>query len=184
MGKVRGGDANAFKTLFAELHEPVHAYLDRRCRDSHDTEDLVATVFHNFLCSVEKFDSQKGSVIGWVMTMARNALIDHLRRQRETVDVDSLSLVLAGPGADPLESVIRNEQMEQVRLQLGQLPHETRELLALRYGEGLTHPEIAAITGLREKTVRKRASRAVKTLREKIAGMQRKPGGGTNYATL
>ncbi len=181
VNKARRGDRKAFRALFDELYDSVHAYLDRRCQNVHDTEDLVSTVFHKLLNSLDNFDSKRGSVTAWVMIMARHALIDHLRRSRETVDIDGMADILAGPGTDPLEGVIRTEEAERVRQELGRLPCETRELLALRYGEGLTHPEIAAITGVSETAVRQRTSRAVKLLRERVVGTP-EPGGEVDYA--
>lgn len=179
--RARRGDRKAFRALFDDLHDPVHAYLDRRCDDRHDTEDLVSTVFHKLLSNLGTFDPGRGSVTGWVMTMARHALIDHLRRRRDTVDVDRMADVLAGPGADPLAGIIRTEEAERVRTELARFPAETRELLALRYGEGLRHAEVASLTGLTEVAVRQRLSRAVKQLRERVAG-DPEPEGEVDYA--
>ncbi|HPF34486.1 MAG TPA: sigma-70 family RNA polymerase sigma factor [Candidatus Krumholzibacteria bacterium] len=178
---ARRGDRKAFRALFDDLHDPVHAYLDRRCDDPHDTEDLVSTVFHKMLSNLGTFDPGRGSVIGWVMTMARHALIDHLRRRRDTVDVDRLAEVLAGPGADPLQGIIRTEEAERVRAELARLPAETRELLALRYGEGLRHAEIASLLGLTDAAVRQRLSRAVQALRSRVVD-DPEPEGEVDYA--
>ena len=168
--KAARGDTKAFRALYRELHEPVHAYLDRRVSDVHDVEDLVATVFHKLLKNMERHDPRRGGVLAWVMTMARHALVDHLRRRRDTVDVDGLADALAGPGVDPLTGVIRTEEAEHVRTQLASLPPETRELLALRFGEGLSCREIAAVVGAGEDAVRQRLSRAVRTLRARMVG--------------
>ena len=181
LNKAARGDQKAFRALFDELHDPVHAYLDRRCANVHDTEDLVATVFHKLLKNMERHDPARGSVTAWVMTTARHALIDHLRRGRDTVDVDGLADVLAGPGADPLEGIIRTEEAERVRAELDRLPAETRELLALRYGEGLRCREIAAMTGLSEAATKQRLSRAVRELRERVVERPER-GGEVDYA--
>ncbi len=170
------GDSKAFRALFGELHDPVFAYLDRRLPDVHDVEDLVATVFHKLLKNLERHDSRRGSVTAWVMVMARGALIDHLRRGRDTVDVDGLADVLAGPGADPLEGIIRTEEAERVRTELARLPAGTRELLALRYGEGLRWREIAEMTDLKEDAIKQRCSRAVRDLRRRMIGRPERKG--------
>lgn len=180
--KAARGDVKAFRALFDDLHDPVFAYLDRRLPDVHDTEDLVATVFHKLLKNMKRHDPGRGSVTAWVMIMARHALIDHLRRRRETVDIDGLAEVLAGPGADPLEGIIRTEEAERVRIELGRLPAETRELLALHYGEGLRWREIAAMTGSNEAAVKQRCSRAVRDLRRRLIERP-EPQGEVDYAT-
>ena len=180
--KARRGDTKAFGSLFRELHPCVFAYLDRRLPHVHDVEDLVATVFHKLLRNLASFDPGKGSVTAWTMTMARHALIDHLRRWRDTVDVDELAECLAGPARDPLAGMIRTEEAERVRAELGGLPAQTRELIALRYGEGLRCREIAAATGLSEAAVKQRLSRAVRALRRRVGGVPER-GGEVDYAT-
>ncbi len=179
--KAARGDEKAFRALFDDLHDPVFAYLDRRLPDVHDTEDLTATVFHRLVEHMERHDPRRGSVTAWVMAMARNALVDHLRRRRDTVDVDVLGDALAGPCIDPLEGVLRTERAELVRAGLAALAPDVRELLALRFGEGLRWREIAAMTGLREETVRKRCSRAVGDLRRRLVGRHER-GGEVDYA--
>lgn len=180
--KACRGDREAFRTLFEELHTPVFQYLDRRLADIHDTEDLVSTVFHKFLGNLGNFDPNRGSVTAWLMTMARHALIDHLRRRRNTVDMDEVAEILAGPARDPLAGMIRTEEAERVRAELGSLPVETRELVALRYGEGLNCREIALTTGLSEAAVKQRLSRAVRHLRRRLGGKPER-GGEVGYAT-
>ncbi len=181
LSKASRGDQKAFRALFDDLHDPVHAYLDRRCANVHDAEDLVATVFHKLLKNMERHDPGRGSVTAWVMTTARHALIDHLRRSRDTVDVDGLADVLAGPDADPLTGIIRTEEAERVRTELARMPAETRELLALRYGEGLRCREIATMTEMSEAAIKQRLSRAVRQLRERVVeGPERK--GEVDYA--
>jgi RNA polymerase sigma-70 factor (ECF subfamily) len=180
--KARRGDAKAFRSLYRELHGPVFDYLDRRLDDVHDVEDCVASVFHKFLENLERYDPRRGSVTAWLMAMARHAMIDHLRRRRETLDVDGLSEILAGPACDPLEGLLRTEQAEQVRCELERLPAATRELIALRYGDGLRCREIAAVLGIGESAVKQRLSRAVRTLRRRVAGEPEQEG-EVNYAT-
>lgn len=176
------GDTKAFAALFDDLHGPVFAYLDRRLPDVHDVEDLVSTVFHKLLNHLSSYDPRRGSATAWVMTLARHALIDHLRRRRDTTDVDALAEVLAGPARDPLNGMIRTEEAERVQAELGRLPAETREVMALRYGEGLRCREIAAVTGLSEAAVKQRLSRTVRELRRRV-GERPETGGEVDYAT-
>lgn len=165
---ARDGDERALVRLYDELHPPVASYLRLRVRSSHDAEDLVSTVFHRFLSNLERFDPRKGSVLGWVLVMARHALIDHLRRTRPTVPVDDVAEVLAGDLPDPLEGLIRTEQADRVRAVVAQLPAEARELLALHYGQGLRLRDIGGLLGLGEAAVKQRLSRLRRELRERL----------------
>ena len=173
---ARKGDREAFSRLYGELYDPVADYLMPRLRNRADAEDLVATVFHRFLQQLPRFDAGRGSVYVWVLTMARNALIDHLRRQRETVPVDEMAEVLVGAVNDPLDDLIQAERAARVQAALRTLPAETREMLALHYGQQLRLREIGELLGLSETAVKKRFSRARQLLRERLT-RERNPEG-------
>ena len=166
---ARAGDETAFLALYDELYGPVADYLGRRCDRAQDAEDLVSTVFHRFLSNLERYDPRRGSVLGWVLTMARHALIDHLRRTRDTTSVEDLADVLAGPHPDPLEGLIRTEQADRVRRALAGLPAEMREALALHYGQELRMRDIGALLGLSEAAAKQRVYRARRELRRRLA---------------
>lgn len=163
------GDEAALTSLYDELYDPVNDYLGRRCYRAQDAEDLVSTVFHRFLSNLERFDPRRGSVLGWLMTMARHALIDHLRRTRDNVSVEDMADVLAGPLPDPLEGLIRTEQADRIRSALADLPPDMREVLALHYGQGLRMRDIGSLLGLSEAAAKQRASRARRELRERLS---------------
>lgn len=165
---ARDGDERALVLLYDELHAPVASYLRLRVPAGHDAEDLVSTVFHRFLSNLERYDPRRGSVLGWVLVMARHALIDDLRRRRETVPVDELADVLAGTAPDPLEGLIRTEQADRVRTVVAQLPARERELLALHYGQDLRLRDIGGLLGLGEAAVKQRLSRLRRRLREQL----------------
>ena len=165
---ARNGDTDAFSHLYRELYDPVADYLMPRLRIRADAEDLIATVFHRFLQQLARFDAGRGSVYVWILTMARNALIDHLRRQRETVPVDEMAEVLVGVAPDPLDDLIQAERAARVQAALRTLPAETREMLALHYGQQLRLREIGNLLGLSETAVKKRFSRARQVLRERL----------------
>ena len=180
--RSRSGDSGAFRRLYRDLHGPLSRYVASRVSSPDDGEDLTARVFHRFLEHLGRFDSDRGSVTTWLMTMARNAIIDHHRTQkRETVPIDDLAEVLAGNSPDPLDELLRDEQSRLVWDLLRDCPAETREIFALRFGQGMTSREIAALTGMGEAAVKQRFSRTLRALR---AGMDNNAneGGEVDYA--
>jgi len=179
---ARRGDEKAFRRLYDELYGPLAGYLTRRVNIPQDAEDLISTVFHRFLQNLERYDADRGSVQSWVMTMARHALIDHLRRHRETQPIENLAEVLAGPLNAPLDGLIRTEEADRVRELVRTLPPETREMISLRYGQGLRHREIGNLLGLNEAAVKQRISRALQELRRR-ANKKTMTGGEVDFAT-
>lgn len=178
---ARAGHGEAFRRLYEELHGPLHRYLAPRVAGPEDAEDLVAQVFHRFLARLDRYDPDRGSVTTWVLTMARSALVDHHRARRPALPLDDLAEVLAGEARDPLSELVRDEEARRVRALLRELPPQTREMIALRFGQDLRHREIGAVLGLGEEAVRQRLSRALRDLRRRLRGRTAR-GGEVDYA--
>jgi RNA polymerase sigma-70 factor (ECF subfamily) len=166
--QARSGDTDAFGRLYDELLTPVADYLARRVASPQDAEDLVATVFHRMLKNLARFDPSRGSALGWALTIARHALIDHLRQTRDTVPVEDLAEILAGSWQDPLEGLIRTEMADRILARLDEMPAATREIVALHYTQGLRLREIGDLLGLGEDAVKQRLSRARRELRDHL----------------
>jgi RNA polymerase sigma factor (sigma-70 family) len=139
----------------------VYGFLAYRLGNRDVAEDLTQTTFERALRAWSRFDPRRGSERTWLVTIARNTLIDHVRHagrtRAEPLDERSLSQVALsdeGPSQSP-------ELIDA----LAQLPERERELLALRYGGDLTGPEIAKLVGLSLANVQQINSRALRKLR-------------------
>ncbi|MGB1013133.1 MAG: RNA polymerase sigma factor [Nannocystaceae bacterium] len=166
--RARDGDSKAFVRLYRQLHPDVFRFIARRVANRADAEDLTARVFCKFLERMDQFDRRKGKVRSWVLTVARNLVIDHYRTSRKADPLDTLEQPPESSEQDPLTGLLTRERVDQVRLQISQLPDQTREILAMRYADGLRHREIAAILGLSEAAVKKTVSRARRELKSNL----------------
>lgn len=158
------GDRRAFTRLYRELHPLVARYVARRVDSRADAEELVAEVFRRVVEHLDSFDPARGSVRAWVLRIARNAVIDHYRTRKTPVALEQIADGLRET-TGPLDHLLADERATRVRALLAECPEDTRRLLAMRYGDGLRHAEIAELLGMREAAVRKRISRAVRELR-------------------
>lgn len=182
---ARRGSEDAFRRLYAELHDPVRRYVDARVKGAAEAEDLVAAVFGRFVEGLDGFDAGRGSVTAWVLGMARHAVIDHGRRRaayggarQASATADDLADSLAAPQPDPLAALIRDEESRAVAAWLARQDAPTRDLLDLRYGQGLTCPQIAEVLGLSTDAVKKRCERAVRQMRQELPTETVKEGSG------
>jgi RNA polymerase sigma-70 factor, ECF subfamily len=167
------GDREAFRDLYQALYDPVSRYIRRRVPSVADAEDLVGQVFFRLLESLDRIDSRRGSVLTYALSMARNALVDNARGRLGMVPEEAAA-ALPDTGLGPLERLMGEEDVERVRSELARLPAQTRELLMLRFGDGLRFAEVAQVLGLSEAAVRQRTSRAVRELRARWnAGLER-----------
>lgn len=180
--QAAAGDAKAFKKAYRKLHPLVFGYVGRRLSNRADVEDLTAKVFERVVRNLSGFDPTRGSARAWVLTMARNAVIDELRRagSRTGATVTTSTAELADASLLPCKALEQDEAARLVRELLADVPAATREMFTLRYADGLRHGEIAALLGLSEAAVKQRMSRLVRSLRER--GQEIEARGDVRYA--
>lgn len=168
LARAREGDGEAFRALYRDLYPEVARFVARRVRARADAEDLTARVFVALVERLGDYDRGRGSVRGWLLAIARNAIIDHFRGLRPGAGAGELDVLPSAEGG-PLEGLLQREQLGQLAAVVRELAPDTRELLALRFADGLRHREIAAVLGLQEAAVKQRVSRALRDLRARLS---------------
>jgi RNA polymerase sigma-70 factor (ECF subfamily) len=113
--------------------------------------------------SPQSFTAARGSLGGWLSVVARNRSIDTLRRKRPSEQVEEIALASPFNLADDSE---RNLLMEKARAAVVLLPAEQRKTLEMAFFDGLTHSEIAEMTGDPLGTVKTRIRSGLSTLRK------------------
>lgn len=113
--------------------------------------------------SPESFTATRGSLGGWLAVVSRNRSIDALRRRRPTEQVEEFALASPYSLADEAE---RNSLIEKARGVMVSLPLEQRKTLEMAFFDGLTHSEIAEMTGDPLGTVKTRIRSALLSLRK------------------
>ena len=131
-----------------------------------DAEDLTQQTFERAMRAWARYDEARASVSTWLLAIARNLLIDHLRAtgtlRIELLDEADLETVVAPPDR---HSIGLDPDLERA---LGELGHRERELIALRFGGDLTGPEIAVLTGLTTANVQQILSRSLRRMRASL----------------
>lgn len=176
LARARDGDGEAFRALYRDLYPEVARFVARRVRARADAEDLTARVFVALVERLGDYDRARGSVRGWLLAIARNAIIDHFRRARPAGGLEAALDALPCDATGPLEGLLAREQLDRLAVVVRELDPEARELLALRFADGLRHREIAAVLGLQEAAVKQRVSRTLRDLRARLAPTASKKG--------
>jgi RNA polymerase sigma-70 factor (ECF subfamily) len=169
--RAAGGDRGAFVELYRALYPPVARFVACRVGASADTEDVVARTFHRLLESLAGLDAERGTVLAWCLATARNLATDLGRANRLRPDGAAALEAQPDRAVDAQGRLEADERLQALARVLDGLPAETRELIELRFGDGLSHAEIAALTGASEAAVRKRLSRALAALRQALAAL-------------
>lgn len=142
-------------------------------RDLETAEDLTQEVFERAFAGLPGFRREASSRT-WLLTIARNLCIDHLRAQNREPSTGG-RLEGSEPDAQADESPLPSELVARrrgLKTALDELAEVDRALVVLRYRHGLEHAELAQVFGLREGAVRMRLSRALARMR---AALERAP---------
>lgn len=160
------GDDGALRGAYDRFGAAVFHLALRSLRDQADAEDVVQATFISAWRSRETFDRTRGGLLGWLLAIARNKIIDRVRdRQRDRL-VEQQAALASGPecsGEEP-EQVINQIVVAD---ELQRLPAEQRRLLTLAFYDDLTHQQIAEATGLPLGTVKSHIRRGMASLRQR-----------------
>ncbi len=175
------GEENLFDVLVKRYADYVFNFIKQYIQDDAKAEDLTQDVFFRVWKHLKKFDTKRKFKV-WIFQIARNAVIDSLRKRKElkfsdleTDDDENAIAEIKDEGEDVNDALERKETKEEVGRLLQELSPAHRSVLVLHYQEELNFREIAEITGASENTVRSRHRRALAALKMKLARNAPKP---------
>jgi RNA polymerase sigma-70 factor, ECF subfamily len=154
----------ALDGVYEEYGPTVLGYLTNVLGDRGAAEDVHQQVFLEVWQRAPAYDPERGSVLTWVMTIARSRAIDELRRRvPEPRDPNGAPALVADqdPAASP-EALVERWRVAHL---LSRLRPDEAELLRMRFYEGLSQSEIAERTGIPLGTVKMRMVAALRRLR-------------------
>ncbi len=160
---VQRGNEPAMAALFDRYSKVVYSVALRVLRDPAAAEDILQEIFMQVWRSPESFIATRGSLGGWLAVVSRNRSIDALRRRRPT---DSMEDVVIASPYNLADEAERNVMIEKAREVIHLLPLEQRKTLEMAFFDGLTHSEIAEMTGDPLGTVKTRIRSALLSLRK------------------
>lgn len=158
----------SFAVIYEENFDRVYGFVGYRVRSREEADDLTQAVFEKALRAWSRFDPSRASHSTWLISIARNVLIDHFRRKREDLMGDDavLECLDAAHASDRGAELVSPD----LAVALDELPARERTVLALRYGADLTGREIAEMLDLSTDNVHQILSRSLRRLRKALAG--------------
>jgi RNA polymerase sigma-70 factor, ECF subfamily len=160
VARAKEGDHDALRFLYITYSQNIYGYVRSIVRDDHEAEDVTQHVFAKLMTSLVKYDDRGVPFFAWLIRMARNVAIDHLRANRVTPTETVLDP--ASPSGTDLD------QGETVRAALAALPDEQRQVVVLRHIVGLTPAEIADRMGRSESSIHGLHHRGRRTLQREL----------------
>ena len=162
-------DVSALEAVYNRYSRPVYSLARRLLRDDETTEEVVQEVFMRLWTRADEFDSARGRLLPWLLTITHHRAIDELRRRRARGQHDDIDIVLATAEAadgDPAHEAALAETREAVRQALQHLPEAQRRPIELAYFGGLSQAEIATMLNEPLGTIKTRMRLALQKLRE------------------
>ncbi len=141
--------------IYTEFRDPLKAFISKRVSDRFSAEDLLHDVFlriHNQIGSLK----EREKLAPWIYRIARNAIIDSFRKQREFVEPSDDLISLEQSGI----SDISEKLAPVVRGMVDKLPGKYREALLLADFKGIKQAEVAEKLGISLSAVKSRVQRA------------------------
>jgi RNA polymerase sigma-70 factor (ECF subfamily) len=145
--RAQAGDREALGFLYARYADNIYGYVRSIVHDPHEAEDVTQQVFAKLMHVIEKYEERDVPFFAWVLRVARNLAVDHLRRQR-AIPVEEVRMIDDG-GTDVSDA----HRMSDLREALSELPRDQCEVLVLRHFAGLSPTDIATRTGRSEGSI-------------------------------
>ncbi len=163
--RTQAGDAEAFGLLYDRYVTLVFRYVLHRVGDRVQAEDFTSETFVRALRRIDSLSFQGRDVGAWLVTIARNLLRDHVKSGRFRLEVSTADMRDADRATDgPEDAVVARLASEQLLSCIRQLGGEQQECISLRFLQGLSVAETAAVMGKKDGAVKALQHRAVRRL--------------------
>jgi RNA polymerase sigma-70 factor (ECF subfamily) len=168
LARVGDRDREAFELLYGRYVRPVFSLALRRLGDRGHAEDAVQEAFAAIWRSASTYRPERGAAGGWLYTVARNAIVDRLRRNGPAFDAELPELASAEPG--PAQRAEDSDVAWRVHRALEDLQPREREVIELAYWSGMSQSEVAQYLHLPLGTVKTRTRSALARLASMLEG--------------
>ena len=170
IARMACGDEAGMGLLYDGTLGHVHGLALRVTRDQDAAEDVVADTYLQAWQQAGRYDGGRGTPLAWLLNMTRSRALDFLRRRGTVMTADeSLAaerLEQTISDDDPLSLVMALQREQHLRDAIASLSPVAQRLLGLAFFRGLSHGEIAELTGLPLGTVKSHLRRAQDSLRQ------------------
>ena len=168
VSRAQKGDMEAIHFLYVRYADDVLRYVNSFVHDYHEAEDITQNVFAKLIHAIKKYEQRAVPFTAWILRVARNAALDHMRARRAT-PCEEIRL------EDDGRSEVAAERGRDLRQALKRLPDDQREVLVLRHVVGLSPTEIANTLGKSESSVHGLHHRGRRTLKSALQDLGAAP---------
>ncbi|MCL0058661.1 RNA polymerase sigma factor [Dehalococcoidia bacterium] len=165
--RAQQGDQEAFAQLYESHFDNIYRYVALRVGNRMEAEDITQEVFLKAVRSIRSFRWKGAPFSAWLFRIARNEVIDSLRKKsrQPTVSLSELPLIPVSSAGNPHPLVKHEVDVDQLRAAIRQLTEAQQEVISLRFSAELSIAEVASIMGKSEGAVKSLQHGAIVALR-------------------
>jgi RNA polymerase sigma-70 factor (ECF subfamily) len=154
--RARQGDPSAIGWLYDRYFDRIYRYVLFKVGNPEEAEDVAEAVFLRMIEAIATFQWQGTSFAAWLYRIAHNQVVDLLRQRtrRPQVDLDPLASMLVAETGDPQAWAEAADMRAQLREALGRLTELQAQVIALKFGGGLSNAEVGRLLGRTEGAVK------------------------------
>jgi len=192
VARIAAGEEGAFVIAYDRYSNLLFGSAVRFIGDRDAAAEVVQDTFMALWRRAQQFDANAGSLLGWLLGIARHRAIDRMRAEGRRPSRDSVPLeavgggregdsgsydtdrrpeLVAGTGTDPVRLVDRRWVQAVVRTTVSELPEVERQVIELGYSHDLSQAQIAERLEWPLGTVKSRTRRAMAQLRTRLASV-------------
>jgi RNA polymerase sigma-70 factor, ECF subfamily len=162
-------DRAAFEVLYRRYLDRVYGYAFYQLRDHHDAEDATERTFLAALRALPEFRDEGATFRAWLFRIAHNTIVNarrsRIRRRTEPLPAE---LERAAPNADPARLVLEADETRRVLEAVAELADDRRQVILLRFVDGLSSREIGQVMDRSEGAARVLLHRALRDLAARL----------------
>eukprot|EP00579_Thalassiosira_antarctica_P023677 CAMPEP_0201981284 /NCGR_PEP_ID=MMETSP0904-20121228/73048_1 /ASSEMBLY_ACC=CAM_ASM_000553 /TAXON_ID=420261 /ORGANISM="Thalassiosira antarctica, Strain CCMP982" /LENGTH=296 /DNA_ID=CAMNT_0048533817 /DNA_START=138 /DNA_END=1025 /DNA_ORIENTATION=+ len=173
----RKADEAAFNELMNRHQAKIYSYIYSMINNPETANDIFQEVFTKVVTKMDDTYNEQGKWIAWVMRIAHNATIDHIRKQKRYIDVNSwydeddsrsdyFDRMTDESWVDADEQLVESETKSSLMAHIAKLPEEQRTVVLLRHYYEMPFKEIAELTNVSINTALGRMRYALINLRK------------------
>ena len=159
-------DPDAFAQLYDAFCDRIYGYVLRRIGDPDDSADLTQQIFLKAFRSRGQYRPDRGSFASWIFAIARSQTTSFGGRRRRESALSAVPDAAMPSEHGPGEQSLEIDEADHLRACVKRLGPRDQELVELRFDDGLTVPEIAAVVARNPEATKKQLQRALKRLKE------------------
>ena len=155
--------------VFEVYHKRVYSYFYYRVNDTNAAEDLTSQVFEKVIKNRTSYQKEKAPIGIWVFAIAKNCLNNYFRQQKryQFAPIDTIVEWFSNKET-PEDYVLMGERNVKLHQSVNRLKERERNIIALKFGAGLSNRDIASIIEISETNVGSILYRSIKKLKKEM----------------